>query len=114
MSEPLDGIAEAEKARTVRRGRVNGWTAFALAVFLLLALLSSLEVWRACIGSSALASGSGRVLDIVHGDVIFEAWLVARNPTPRRSAARRRYPISRATARISSRRATCCPAPSGR
>ena len=79
MSEPLDGIAEAEKARTVRRGRVNGWTEFALAVFLLLALLSSLEVWRAGIGSSALASGSGRVREIVHGDVIFEAWLVARN-----------------------------------
>ena len=77
MPDSIESEHAAEE-RPARRRSAN-WHLVALLLFTLAALVTFRDVLRAGPMSSAMVSSSKGMLPISKGDVVFEAWLTARN-----------------------------------
>ncbi len=78
MAESIEPERTADVGHP-RIGRVDVWHLIAVALFVIAALITFRDVLRAGPMSSAMVSSSEARLPISEGDVIFEAWLTARN-----------------------------------
>lgn len=91
MTESIDTDRAAATARPPHKGPLDLWHVIAVLVFVVAGLITFREVLRAGPMSSALVSNSGERLPISEGDVIFEAWLTARNARTLMTAPQRLF-----------------------
>ena len=78
MAESIEPECKSDD-RHPRMGRVDIWHAMAVGLFVIAALITFRDVLQAGPMSSAMVSNIEARLPISEGDVIFEAWLTARN-----------------------------------
>jgi len=78
LAESIEPERSSDERHT-RMGRVDVWQVIAALVFVIAALITFRDVLQAGPMSSAIVSNTEARLPISEGDVIFEAWLTARN-----------------------------------
>jgi len=79
LAESVESEQAAEADHPRRVGRFDFWHVLAVLLITAAALITFRDVLHAGPMSSAMVSSSDHLLRISEGDVIFEAWLTARN-----------------------------------